>query len=74
VRRGLVKVAAYRDEYGALHERLPVCRHLGCIVCWNGSERTWDCPCHGSLYHRYGRVINGPAKGDLLRWDGDRSS
>jgi glycine/D-amino acid oxidase-like deaminating enzyme/nitrite reductase/ring-hydroxylating ferredoxin subunit len=74
VRRGLVKVAAYRDESGQLHERLAVCRHLGCIVRWNPSERTWDCPCHGSRYDRYGRVINGPAKEDLPQWDGGRSS
>ena len=44
VRRGLAKVAVYRDEYGGLHGCLAVCRHLGCIVRWNSSERTWGCP------------------------------
>ena len=47
IRRGLVKVAVYRDEHGAIHERLAVCWHLGCIVRWNGSERTWDCRAMG---------------------------
>ncbi|HKQ09167.1 MAG TPA: FAD-dependent oxidoreductase [Blastocatellia bacterium] len=67
IRRGLKKVAAYRDEQGVLHERSAVCPHLGCIVAWNGLEKTWDCPCHGSRYDRYGRVINGPANRDLER-------
>ncbi|HJQ26027.1 MAG TPA: FAD-dependent oxidoreductase [Blastocatellia bacterium] len=65
IQRGLKKIAAYRDDGGVLHERSAVCRHLGCIVAWNRLEKTWDCPCHGSRYDRYGRVINGPANDDL---------
>lgn len=61
VRRGAVKVAVYRDASGALHERSAICPHLGCIVAWNPSEKTWDCPCHGSRFDRFGEVINGPA-------------
>lgn len=61
IRRGLVKVAAYRDPTGALHECSAVCPHLGCIVAWNPAEKTWDCPCHGSRFDRFGGVINGPA-------------
>lgn len=65
VRRGRHLVAVYRDESGTLHERSAVCAHLGCIVAWNPVERSWDCPCHGSRYDRYGRVIAGPAARDL---------
>jgi glycine/D-amino acid oxidase-like deaminating enzyme/nitrite reductase/ring-hydroxylating ferredoxin subunit len=65
IRRGLSKAALYRDEDGTLHERSAVCRHLGCIVAWNSNEKTWDCPCHGSRYDRYGKVITGPANSDL---------
>jgi glycine/D-amino acid oxidase-like deaminating enzyme/nitrite reductase/ring-hydroxylating ferredoxin subunit len=65
LRHGLEKVAAYRDAQGELHERSAVCTHFGCIVKWNGSEKTWDCPCHGSRYDPYGRVINGPANKPL---------
>ena len=65
IRRGLSKVAAYRDESGTLHERSAVCRHLGCIVNWNSLEKTWDCPCHGSRYDAMGKVIQGPANTDL---------
>jgi Rieske Fe-S protein len=65
IQRGLSKVAAYRDEKGELHEVSAVCPHLGCIVQWNGSEKTWDCPCHGSRFDKTGKVLNGPANRDL---------
>jgi glycine/D-amino acid oxidase-like deaminating enzyme/nitrite reductase/ring-hydroxylating ferredoxin subunit len=65
VRRGLRKIAAYRDAAGTLHEHSAVCTHLGCIVHWNNAEQTWDCPCHGSRYDPYGKVIHGPANRDL---------
>lgn len=61
MRRGALKVAVYRDATGTLHERSAVCPHLGCIVAWNPAEKTWDCPCHGSRFDRFGDVINGPA-------------
>jgi Rieske Fe-S protein len=65
IRRGLAKVAVYRDEAGALHERSAVCTHLGCVVAWNAGEKSWDCPCHGSRFDPFGRVVNGPAISDL---------
>jgi len=65
VRHGLEKLAVYRDEDGELHECEAKCPHLGCIVHWNPAETTWDCPCHGSRFDRYGKVINGPANRDL---------
>jgi glycine/D-amino acid oxidase-like deaminating enzyme/nitrite reductase/ring-hydroxylating ferredoxin subunit len=65
VRRGASKVAAYRDDDGTLHQVSAVCTHLGCQVKWNGAERSWDCPCHGSRFDVSGRVIQGPAVKDL---------
>jgi len=65
IRRGLKKVAVYRDTHGVLHEYSAVCPHLGCIVDWNSTERTWDCPCHGSRFDTSGKVVNGPAIGGL---------
>ncbi|MBI2830561.1 MAG: ubiquinol-cytochrome c reductase iron-sulfur subunit [Chloroflexi bacterium] len=47
-----------------------VCTHLGCIVPWKADEQSEDslsekgrfnCPCHGSIFDRYGRVIVAPA-------------
>jgi glycine/D-amino acid oxidase-like deaminating enzyme/nitrite reductase/ring-hydroxylating ferredoxin subunit len=67
LRRGPSKIAVYRDLTGALHERSAVCPHLGCIVTWNPSEKTWDCPCHGSRFDKFGEVINGPANTGLVR-------
>lgn len=65
LRHGLHHVAAYRDEHGELHRMSAVCPHLKCIVTWNSSERTWDCPCHGSRFDCRGHVLNGPANSDL---------
>jgi glycine/D-amino acid oxidase-like deaminating enzyme/nitrite reductase/ring-hydroxylating ferredoxin subunit len=65
VRRGLKKLAIYRDEKGALHTLSAVCPHLGCIVAWNETEKTWDCPCHGSRFGGEGQVLNGPANSGL---------
>lgn len=64
-RRGLKLIAGFRDEKGSLHERSAVCPHLGCVVRWNSVEKTWDCPCHGSRFDGNGKVLNGPALGDL---------
>jgi Rieske Fe-S protein len=65
VRDGLMKVAVFRDEAGELHRRSAICTHLGCIVGWNAAASTWDCPCHGSRFDRFGKVVNGPAGVDL---------
>jgi Rieske Fe-S protein len=65
LRRGMSKVAVYRDSRGKPHEMSAVCPHLGCIVRWNNAESTWDCPCHGSRFNPHGKVLNGPANVDL---------
>jgi glycine/D-amino acid oxidase-like deaminating enzyme/nitrite reductase/ring-hydroxylating ferredoxin subunit len=65
IQEGWLKVAVYRDENGAYHRRSAVCPHLGCIVSWNSTEKSWDCPCHGSRFDPYGNVINGPANDNL---------
>lgn len=71
VRRGLKKIAAYKDDDGAVRELSAVCTHLGCVVDWNSLEKTWDCPCHGSRFDCQGQVIMGPANTNLPAADED---
>ena len=73
VRRGAHRVAAYRDEEGNLHERSATCTHLACVVRWNGTEKSWDCPCHGSRFDALGNVVNGPAINSLGTAEPDAS-
>ena len=61
------KVAASRDDDGALHAVSARCTHLGCLVAWNRAERSWDCPCHGSRFAADGDVLQGPAVTPLTR-------
>ena len=61
MRRNGKKLAVYKDEAGKVTEKSAVCTHLKCIVEWNGTERSWDCPCHGSRFGPTGEVLNGPA-------------
>jgi glycine/D-amino acid oxidase-like deaminating enzyme/nitrite reductase/ring-hydroxylating ferredoxin subunit len=61
VRRGLTKLAVYKDNQGRVTTLSAVCSHMGCIVRWNPGETTWDCPCHGSRYGADGKVLHGPA-------------
>lgn len=61
------RVAAFRDEDGSVRAVSPICTHLGCLIEFNGADRTWDCPCHGSRFDTDGRVVSGPATRDLDR-------
>lgn len=49
-----------------------LCTHLGCVPTRN--EEGWLCPCHGSVYDNSGRILSGPAPGNLevppYRFDG----
>jgi len=68
VRKGLSKVAAYRDSEGKLLLRSAACSHLGCHVHWNTFEACWDCPCHGSQFAPDGTALNGPAIAPLAEY------
>jgi glycine/D-amino acid oxidase-like deaminating enzyme/nitrite reductase/ring-hydroxylating ferredoxin subunit len=65
--KGLKKLAVYRDEHNNIHSFSAVCPHMGCVVQWNASEKSFDCPCHGSRFTKEGTVINGPASSDLKK-------
>jgi glycine/D-amino acid oxidase-like deaminating enzyme/nitrite reductase/ring-hydroxylating ferredoxin subunit len=57
---GQGKIAVWKDDDGVPHAVSASCTHKGCIVTWNNAERTWDCPCHGSIFAADGSVIHGP--------------
>lgn len=55
-------VGVWREEDGRLCVVDIRCPHMGCRLEWNPHERSWDCPCHGSRFDRYGRLLDGPAQ------------
>jgi glycine/D-amino acid oxidase-like deaminating enzyme/nitrite reductase/ring-hydroxylating ferredoxin subunit len=62
VRRGLHRYAVFRCADGRLSAFSARCPHLGCAVRWSATEKSWDCPCHGSRFDsQTGAVLNGPA-------------
>lgn len=65
LRRGLKKIAVFKDKEGKLFFNSAFCPHLGGCVRWNSGEKSWDCPCHGSRFDAKGKVIVGPAVSDL---------
>jgi glycine/D-amino acid oxidase-like deaminating enzyme/nitrite reductase/ring-hydroxylating ferredoxin subunit len=62
-------VAAYRTPDGELRLLSATCTHAGCVVRWNGFERCWDCPCHGSQFSTDGEALQGPAHRPLARFE-----
>lgn len=53
-------VAVYKQD-GRYYSFIPVCNHLGCILKYNSTEHTFECPCHGSRYDYTGKLLDGPA-------------
>jgi len=41
------------------------CTHLGCPVAWVATDNRFECPCHGSQFHRDLSVAHGPAENPL---------
>ncbi len=58
-------LAMYKDGQHNLHIVNSACTHIKCTVAWNGAEKSWDCPCHGSRFSYDGKLLTGPARKDL---------
>lgn len=39
----------------------PICPHLGCHFNWDDAAGKFVCPCHGSVYTKFGKHLLGPA-------------
>lgn len=63
------KIAVYKDENGKTTILNPTCTHMGCIVDFNSTEKSWDCPCHGGRFDICGKVLTGPPTIDLEKVD-----
>ena len=61
IERAGEKVGIYKDKKGTVFAVKPVCTHLGCMLCWNDADKTWDCPCHGSRFDYTGKNLYDPA-------------
>lgn len=56
------KYGVYKEPDGTAHVVSVKCPHLGCELSWNQTEKSWDCPCHGSRFDFRGRKLDGPAQ------------
>ncbi len=54
-------VWAVKQAEGEVVVYSPICTHLGCGYRWEGEEKKFKCPCHGSVYDVTGAVLAGPA-------------
>lgn len=45
------------------------CRHKGCDVAYESTEKHFACPCHGSLYELDGSVKQGPTAEPLTSYE-----
>ena len=62
-------MAIYRDDGGKVHKYSALCPHMKGVICWNGAEKSFDCPVHGSRFSQDGVCVNGPAKANLTPAD-----
>ena len=68
VEYGGVKYGVYKDDEGKSYIVEVMCPHMGCMLEWNPDEKSWDCPCHGSRFDIFGKLIDNPAQEDIKNW------
>ena len=67
--RSILRPQLFINTYEATKHLLkptrPRCPHMGCALKWNPQEHSWDCPCHGSRFTKYGTLMDNPATGNI---------
>ncbi len=48
-----------RYDDGSFAAFSAACTHMGCIVAWDGTQRTFDCPCHNGRFTDRGQFLSG---------------
>lgn len=54
-------MAVYKDHKGHVRRFSALCPRLDGVVCWNRTEKSWDCPVHGCRFSKEGICLSGPA-------------
>ncbi|MBP1969600.1 menaquinol-cytochrome c reductase iron-sulfur subunit [Virgibacillus natechei] len=52
----------FRNEDDEIQAFSPICKHLGCVVTWEGSDEfpnEFFCPCHDGRYYKDGTNVPG---------------
>lgn len=62
-------VAVHKDGGGQTYRYSAICPHMKGVLCWNQTEKSWDCPVHGSRFSGEGICVEGPAKSNLTPMD-----
>ena len=68
--RNMIKPQLFINSFEAVSNLLTLsakrCPHMGCALRWNKAEHSWDCPCHGSRFDRFGKLLDNPSNGDIM--------
>ena len=56
-----IKYGIYTDEHNKEYKVLNLCPHMKCNLIFNETDKTWDCPCHGSRFSIDGSIVKGPS-------------
>ncbi len=46
-----------RRSDGSFKAFSAACTHMGCLVSWNATDQTFDCPCHGGRFDAQGKAV-----------------
>jgi Rieske Fe-S protein len=48
-----------RYQDGSFAAYSAACTHMGCILAWNATQHTFDCPCHNGHFNDHGQFVSG---------------